>query len=388
MARPPFSPDELKPTGEFYPVSPTQLAMMPMFASNPEPVLNLPISPDANLKLLASGKRPYWIPNSGFAGGDVSSFFPRVCPDNVACRNVSDGGPAMVYPDDSLGDSTPSSWFDMVWDRTGSTGYSVRPGNPKIKDITHWEDYVSMPDLDALDWDAMAEMNKDFLNHNKHKRLNIYCGLWERLMCLMDVSEACIAMVDDDLKPHTHRFLDAYSNFLIDYVSRCKQACDINGIMVTEDWAHMRGPFMSAETASEMLVPYLRRITDWLHANDMLYEMHMCGNTTKLIPCMIEAGVDIWSAIQPDLYDKPAPELAKQFKNDQLIFGLTAPLVPDTVSDAELKTAAEALVEEFYDCNVMFGYFVFSFDPDAPRMHPDYGQAVYEASRIAYQNED
>jgi len=205
-------------------------------------------------------------------------------------------------------------------------------------------------------------------------------------MCLMDVSEACIALVDDDLKPHTHRFLDAYTNFLIEYISRCKQACDINGVMVTEDWAHQRGPFMSAETASEMLVPYIRRITDWLHENDMLYDMHMCGDTTKLIPCMIEAGVDSWSAIQPHLYDAPA--LVKKYKNDRLIIGLNAPLVPDTVSDAELTAAAEALVEEYYDCNVMFSFFVMSFDPDAPRMHPDFQKAVYEASRIAFENED
>ncbi|MCL2137566.1 MAG: hypothetical protein FWH40_08660 [Coriobacteriia bacterium] len=384
MARPEFSPEELEPTGKFYPISPTTAKNMPQI--QPEPILKLPISPDENLKLMAAGKRPYWFPRSGFGSGDVASFFPRISSDNIANRNVSDGGPAMDFS--SFGDAVKSDWFDLVWDRTGSTGSSVRPGNPRIKDITHWEDYVSMPDLSVLDWDEMAEMNKDFLDHNKHKRLNIYCGTWERLMCLMDVSEACIALFDEELQPHTHRFLDAYTNFLIEYISRVKQACDINGVMVTEDWAHMRGPFMSAETASEMLVPYIKRITDFLHANDMLYEMHMCGNTTKLIPCMVEANIDIWSAIQPTLYDKPAPELAKQYKDERMIFGLTAPLVPDTASDAEVSAAAEALVEEFYDCNVMFSFFVMSFDPDAPRMHPDYSNAVYEASRKAFQNED
>ena len=388
MARPKFSPEELQPTGEFYPVSPTMLANMPPFfpPMPPEPVLNLPITPDANLKLLAAGKKPYWIPNGGFAGGDVASFFPRISSDNIACRNVSDGGPAMDFS--GFGDTMKSDWFDMVWDITGSTGASVRPGNPRIPDITHWEDYVSMPDLSGLDWAGMAEMNREFLNHGKHKRLNIYCGTWERLMCLMDVENAALALIDEDLKPHTLRFLDAYADFLIEYISRCKQACDINGVMVTEDWAHMRGPFFSPEIAREMLVPFIRRITDFLHANDMLYEMHMCGNTTKLIPCMVEANIDIWSAIQPELYDKPAEELAKQYKNERMIFGLTAPFVPATASDAELAAAAEALVEEFYDVKVMFGYFVMSMEPDAPQMHPDYATAVYEASRNAYANEE
>ncbi|MCL2632250.1 MAG: hypothetical protein FWD45_04075 [Coriobacteriia bacterium] len=382
MSRPLFSLEELEPTGEFYPVSPTSAARMPNV--QPEPVLKLPISPDANLRLMLQGKRPYWFPKSGFAGGDVASFFPRISSDNIANRNVSDGGPAMDFSD--FPDAVKSDWFDLVWDRTGSTGSSVRPGNPRIPDITRWEEYVSMPDLSVLDWDEMAEMNRDFLDHNKHKRLNIYCGLWERLMCLMDVSEACIALFDEELKPHTHRFLDAYTDFLIEYISRVKQACDINGVMVTEDWAHQRGPFMSHETASEMLVPYIKRITDWLHANDMLYEMHMCGDTTTLIPCMIEAGVDIWSAIQPHLYDAPA--LAKQYKDANMIFGLTAPLVPDTASDSEVRAAAEALVEEYKDCKVMFSFFIMSADPDAPKMHPDFANAVYEASRVAFQGEE
>ncbi|MCL2137820.1 MAG: hypothetical protein FWH40_09970, partial [Coriobacteriia bacterium] len=87
-------------------------------------------------------------------------------------------------------------------------------------------------------------------------------------------------------------------------------------------------------------------------------------------------------------YDKPAEELAKQYKNERMIFGLTAPFVPATASDAELAAAAEALVEEFYDVKVMFGYFVMSMEPDAPQMHPDYATAVYEASRNAYANEE
>jgi len=287
-----------------------------------------------------------------------------------------------------FGITAKSDWFDLTWDITGSTGASVRPGNPKIPDITHWEDYVSMPDLSGLDWAGMTEMNKEFLNHNKHKRLNIYCGLWERLMCLMDVTEACVAVYDEDLKPHTHRFLDAYTNFLIEYIDRCKQASNIDGVMITEDWCHMRGPFISKEVASEMLVPYVKRITDFVHSKGMLYEMHMCGNTSKLVPCMFEAGVDIWNAIQPELYEIPAPDMAKMYKNENMMFGLTAPFVASTVSDAELRTAAEALVEEYKDCKVAFSFFVMSFDPDAPQMHPDYGQAVYEASRIAFQNED
>ncbi|MCL2137873.1 MAG: hypothetical protein FWH40_10235 [Coriobacteriia bacterium] len=379
MARPKFDPKELEPTGEFYPRGAT-------FANMPEqplaPKLNLPITPAENIMLLASGKKPYWFPTGGFGGGDIVGFRPRINPDNIANHQIFDGGPTFDYS--GYGDIITSAWFNLDWERSDIGGSMTRPGAPKIPDITHWEDYVSMPDLDTHDWESCRIQNIEYLGSDRFHQLGIQFGLWERLMALMDVAEAAIALVDEDLKPHTHRFLDTYCNFLIDYIRRIKEICNIQGVVIHEDWAHQRGPFFSAATASEMLVPYVKRITDFCHANGMLYEIHMCGEVTKLIPCYFEAGVDMWSAIQPLLYDTES--IVKQYKDERFIWSMTAPPVSLELSDSEARQAAEDFVNEFKDCKVIVSYA--RFGDDFPGYHPKFKEYVYEYSRLAFQDED
>jgi len=386
MARPAFDPKELEPTGELYVGMAAGFDGMPM---PPDPVLKRPIPVKQNLRMLLEGKRPYWIPTGGFFAADLQGFRPRINPDNIANHQIFDGGPEFSYEEAGIiktsryGDHIHSWWFDLDWITTDVGGAMFLPGAPKIPDITEWEKYVQMPDLDSplMDWDSLAEQNAAYLGTDKMNQLGIQCGLWERLMALMDATDACMALYDEDLKPHTHRFLDAYCNFLIDYIKRIKDRVDIECVCIHEDWAHQRGPFFSAETASEMLVPYVKRITDFLHANDMFYEIHMCGATEKLIPCYLEAGVDIWSAIQPLLYDSLA--LVKEYKDEPLAFCVMPPRVTNDASDEEMREAAQKFVEDYKDCNLMLMYF--DMDPEAPMYHFGYQNAIYEFSRKAFQ---
>ena len=387
MARPKFDPKEMEPIG-FYPPAVGFEGMPPM---PPEPKFDRPIGPKENLQCLLEGGTPYYWPTGGWMMCDMQQFRPRICPDNIANHQVFDGGPAFDYAplikQSRYGDHINSWWFDLDWITTDIGGAMFLPGAPKIPDITHWEDYVSMPDLDSIPqeaWDELEEQNKEYLSTGKLNQLGIQCGLWERLMALMDATEAALALYDEDLKPHTHRFLDTYCNFLIDYITRIKERCDIHCVVIHEDWAHARGPFFSKETASEMLVPYVKRITDFLHAQGMFYEIHMCGAVEMLVPCYIEAGVDIWSAIQPELYD--SFKILKDYKDEKIAFCITPPDVTMDASEEEADKAAKDFVDEYKDCNVMLSWM--KMDPDFAGFHPAYINGMFKYSRIAYEDCD
>ncbi|MCL2151224.1 MAG: hypothetical protein FWH50_03255, partial [Coriobacteriia bacterium] len=62
------------------------------------------------------------------------------------------------------------------------------------------------------------------------------------------------------------------------------------------------------------------------------------------------------------------------------------PPVSLNVSDAEMRAAAKAFVEEFKDCKIMVSYMFM--DEDFPGYHPGFQNAVYEYSRLAFQDED
>jgi len=378
MPRPRFSREEFSPTGEMYP----GVSLPPIPAT---PVLNRPISPLENWKLLFEGKKPYWIPTTGWFLSDTNHFRPRMNLDNLGNRQVFDGGPAINYTE--YGDVIKSDWFDTVWiwgeDVMGAT---YAHGNPIIKDMNRWEEYVTMPDLDKMDWAACAEQNKKYLATNKLNQLGITCGLWERLMALLDVAEAAVALYDEDQKDAVHRFLDQYSNVIIDYIRRMNEICNLDCVMLHEDWAHKRGPFFSPDTAREMLLPYIKRIVDYCHSIGLAYEIHCCGACELLLPIFIETGADIWSG-QQDLNDMGA--YAKKYKDKQLIIGVELPILGENASDDEIRSAARAWVEEYKDCKVCSIYMRPNVEGLSPYFHHQkLLDAIYEFSRIAYQDED
>jgi len=380
MARPKFSPEEFDPTGKMYPGVATAFKDLPEIPETP--VRNRPVSPLENWKLLIEGGKPFWIPSWGWFYSDTNQFRPRINPDNIANHQVFDGGPRINY--EELGAVVRSNWFDLEWHWIKEAGgVTVYPGKPKVPDITRWEEYVSIPDLDAMDWDTCARQNKEYLGVNKMSQLGIQCGLWERLMALMDVVEASIALYDDDLKPAVHRFFDQYANFLIEYIGRIADICNIHSVVLHEDWAHQRGPFFSPDTAREMLLPYTKRIVDFCHSRGLSYEIHCCGDCELLLPIFIESGADIWGG-QSNLNDLGG--YAKQYKDSKLIFAVPIPDLGPEASDSEVRAAARDWVEEYKDCRVA----TLAMRPvtEADKLfHPGLLDAIYEFSRIAYQDE-
>ena len=285
---PPFDPKEQEVIG----VHPSSVAC-PMFPGEvpPEPLFNRPITPKENLQRMAEGRNHAWIPQTGWCFCDVANYRPRDIADNYATHLVFDGGEFIEY--DS---NTKRGWFNLDWVYVPvAGGATVQPGSPLIEDMNDWESIIQWPDLDAIDWEAMGKRDAQFLNTPQFKQLGMLDGFWERLISLMDVSGAAMALIDEDQQDAVHAFFDKYADFLIDYIRHVKAVCPIDGVLIHDDWGTQNGPFFSLDTAMEMLVPYLKRVVDYIHSEGMYYEQHSCGNCTKLVPAYIAAGVDWWA---------------------------------------------------------------------------------------------
>ena len=143
--------------------------------------------------------------------------------------------------------------------------------------------------------------------------------------------------------------------------------------MFHDDWGSQRAPFFSAEVCSQMIAPYLRRISDFCHARGMWFHLHSCGMNELVVPSMIEAGVDFWLPQAMNDTDKLVAAYG-----DKIAFGVSPAPVAEDASDAEIDAAARA--------------FVAKFAPDfdrrpiivSTRFLPErYVQAIYRHSRIA-----
>ena len=135
----------------------------------------------------------------------------------------------------------------------------------------------------------------------------------------------------------------------IRYVERMTQILPIDNVLVHDDWGHQNGPFFSRDVCREMIVPYLKRLVEFCHSKGLTFELHSCGRTESLVPCMIEAGVDLWAG-QTAINDMEG--LAEQYKDQPILFELAAPAVPEGAGEREIREIARDFVLRHRDHRV------------------------------------
>lgn len=121
-----------------------------------------PITPRENAIRTLTGQTPAWL------GTDLNMVSPRLIPDNVARGVVVDGKP--FDPDREAGGP---DWFGVEWTYEPlARGSMVKPGNPKVKDIT----YIPFPDLERLDWEGAARDCQEVWQADQLNSTQIYTG--------------------------------------------------------------------------------------------------------------------------------------------------------------------------------------------------------------------
>ena len=279
-----------------------------------------PITPKENAVRTLTGKTPCWL------GTDINVILPRIVPDNPARGIVFDGSPF-----DPVKEGGGPDWFGVEWVyEPSATGSMVVPGNPKVKDISHWEDYITFPDLDALDWEGAKRDCARIWKADQLNSTQIFTGFFERLISFLDFEDAAVAMIDEEEQVTVHRLFDRLADFYDALIGKLHDYIGLDHITLHDDWGAQRSPFFSYDTCEEMLLPYVKRVVESCHKRGMLFEFHSCGMIEPLVPIMIEAGMDSWGG-QP-INDKW--KLYNQY-GDQMCFTVNA----DATLDEEAAAA-------------------------------------------------
>lgn len=73
----------------------------------------------------------------------------------------------------------------------------------------------------------------------------------------------------------------------------------IGAVCMSGDLGNQNGPMCRPEAFEEVVMPYLKPFCEFIHRNsDMKTYLHTCGAIEPLIPCLIEAGIDIINPVQ------------------------------------------------------------------------------------------
>ena len=354
MQKVPFSEKEFEVQGMF-------LNTTRSFGA-PREIWNFPITVEENLKAAISGKDYMYMPTVG----DIVNIESRVNLDHIARAEVMDLG-----PEQTLEEKGGPDLFGIKWVFVPQVGGSMEdPNIPHLlTDANEWYDKVKFPDIDALDWDSVGELNAPFKKETRIVGCCFQNGLFERLISFMGFEGAALAMIDEEQQDALKELYDKLADMYINMIQHYIDQLGVQEVLFHDDWGSQRSPFFSLDTCREMLVPSLRKIADWCHSKGLIFQQHSCGKNELLVPAMIDAHVDLWCG-QP-MNDKYM--LVQQY-GDRIMLGVETPDIAPDASETEIDEAAHAFVEKYDGKRIMA----------TNRMAPDsFNRAMYKYSRIA-----
>lgn len=223
---------------------------------------------------------------------------PDHLPDMSFIHYVHPAKGFLERPIDSEGMLT--DWFgvEYVYDTVGGVSLPDSRKPPLISDISKWREEVKFPDLDNWDWeralkaDKIAEVDRD----QKLLIPLVQCGLYERLHALMGMQQALMAMLTDpDEVAELLNAIAQYKCKLFKYIIEYYKP-DI--IRHHDDWGTQLSMQMSPETWRAFIKPHVAQFVEVCHSRGVLYEQHSCGLIERIIPDLVEIGVDSWQGMQ------------------------------------------------------------------------------------------
>lgn len=313
----------------------------------------LPITPKENLRRFIDG-HPAWMHQYT----DNKLFSPEIYRENVVRGFINEDVPY-------TGQFGGPDMFGIEWEFVPKVGGSmVRPGNPKVPDITEWEKYIEWPELSKLDWEGSAARNPHFFETDKVLMMMVFTSFFERLISMVDMEDALVAMIDPDEQPAVHRLFDRLADYYDELFGYFEKYYHPDLVYFHDDWGSQRAPLFSLDTVEEMLVPYMRRVVESAHRHGMVFELHSCGKIESLVPAMIDFGCDMWCG-QP-MNDKV--KIYREYGKDIRI-GIFPQEFPEDAPDEDLIREADRILELFPE-NAYIGRHL--------NKNPSFTQRIYE----------
>ncbi|NLG25667.1 MAG: hypothetical protein GX558_09950 [Clostridiales bacterium] len=95
----------------------------------------------------------------------------------------------------------------------------------------------------------------------------------------------------------------------------------IDVVCFGEDLGDQRSLIMRPQAYDELFAPYMKQLFEQAHRHGALTMMHSCGSVYRLIPRLIELGLDILEVVQVDAADMAIDRLAAEFGRDLMFCG-------------------------------------------------------------------
>ena len=195
------------------------------------------------------------------------------------------------------GQEHKDSWGTVYIFKPGAPGAHphVTSENAVIKDIEKWEEQLTVPDLDHLDW-TEAVRAAEAVNR-KEKFVGFMCagGLFERSHHLMGMETALINYME--YPEEMAALLRVIADYKIKYIRLVAEKIHPDIIFYHDDWGSKQNLFLPPRVWRAIIKPLQKEIADTIHECGMIYIHHADCICQPIVTDMVEIGVDIWQGV-------------------------------------------------------------------------------------------
>ncbi len=125
-------------------------------------------------------------------------------------------------------------------------------------------------------------------------------GLFERAWSLRSFEEFLMDIITNE--KFVVELLDNITDWLIQSVDLMAQA-PVDAIFFTDDHSYQKGMIMGERKWRKLFKPRWKKIFDRVHYYGLYTVMHMCGDTSSVVPDLIDIGLDCMESCQPEAMD-------------------------------------------------------------------------------------
>jgi len=170
-------------------------------------------------------------------------------------------------------------------------------GGHPISDLSRWREQITIPDVDAMDWDTVARWVAEIDRDGNLLCGYIEMGLFERSYLLLGMSEALMGYVADP--EIMNELLGALADYKIRLIERLDDVARLDMVWYGDDWGTQDRLFVRPEVWRRIVKPHTQRLYDTMKRRDLLITQHSCGKIEAIFEDMVEMGADIWNPCQP-----------------------------------------------------------------------------------------
>ena len=181
--------------------------------------------------------------------------------------------------------------------------------------------------IEAYDWPTADEFSFETLracraaNPDKAVIAHITHGAYFKATHLRGMETF---MLDLGLRPElAHAVMRRVQGYLLPGVERlCREAGDAFDIFyLADDYCSADGPLFSPAIFRAEIRPYLAAIAATCHAHGKTFLLHVCGAVRRLLPGILDAGVDILEPIQTSAAGMAVEGLKRDFGSRLTFYG-------------------------------------------------------------------